>query len=62
MKRIAAFFFCLYAVATLPGCGGGTVEEYEGRFTYNGVTYHCTSSEAGDPCQFRRDCSRCDKV
>lgn len=50
-------------MAMLLACGGGTTEEhYEGRFTYNGVTYHCTSSEAGDPCRYRADCSKCEKV
>lgn len=49
--------------AALTACGGGTTEEhYDGWFTYNGVSYHCTSFEAGDPCQQRHDCSKCDKV
>ena len=62
MQRVLLFIFSLIAMTNLTGCGGGTEEHYEGRFTYNGVTYHCTSSEAGDPCQHRADCSKCDKV
>ncbi|MBL8389815.1 MAG: hypothetical protein JNK17_16510 [Hydrogenophaga sp.] len=64
MQRTFLFFVALASMTVLFACGGGSsVEEhYEGRYTYNGVTYHCTSSEAGDPCRYRADCSKCDKV
>jgi hypothetical protein len=62
MLRTFLFIFSLAAMSTLFACGGSSEEIYDGRFTYDGVTYHCTSFEAGDPCQQRRDCSKCDKV
>lgn len=62
MLRTFTLALSLAALATLSACGGSTEEQYDGRFTYDGVTYHCTSSEAGDPCEKRRDCSKCNKV
>lgn len=63
MKRIFSYLSMTVILTNLGACGGGTTEEhYDGWFTYNGVSYHCTSFEAGDPCQQRHDCSKCDKV
>lgn len=54
-------FLALAALVSLCACGGGSEDIYDGKFTINGVSYHCTDSVAGNLCE-RGDCSKCDKV
>lgn len=61
MKRILFSVFALTALASLFACGGGSEEVYDGKFTINGITYHCTNEAAGDLCE-RGNCSKCDKI
>lgn len=61
MKRILSSLFTLAMLTPLFACGGSSEDVYDGKFTINGVTYHCTDREAGDLCE-RGNCSKCDKI
>lgn len=61
MKRILSSLFTLAMLVSLFACGGSSEDVYDGKFTTNEVTYHCTDREAGDLCE-RGNCSKCDKI